>query len=55
MSGYTYTLPASTHLGSIDKEAVEDVDGSGAVHDGEEEGEEPAETDHGQDVESVLQ
>ena len=38
------------YLWPIHEEAVQNVDGSGAVHDGEEEGEEPTEADHGQDL-----
>ena len=38
------------YLNPINQKAVNDVDGDVIVHDGEEEGEEPAEGDHGQNL-----
>lgn len=43
------------YLDSVDEEAVHDVDGDVAVDGGEEEGEEPAEGDHGQNLQLVLE
>ena len=48
-------LPCIQYLCPIHKEAVQNRDGSGAVHDGEEKSEEPTEADHGQDLQPVLQ
>ena len=44
---YMYVTP---HLDPINQKAVNDVDGDVVVHDREEEGEEPAEGDHGQNL-----
>ena len=38
------------YLDPINQKAVNDVDGDVIVHDGEEQGEEPAEGDHGQNL-----
>ena len=43
------------YLCPIHEEAVQNDDGGGAVHDREEESEEPGEADHGQDLQPVLQ
>jgi len=43
------------YLDPINKEAVDDVDGGGVVHDGEEEGKKPAQGDHGQDLQLVFE
>lgn len=47
--------PHSPYLAPVDEEAVDNVDGDIAADGGEEEREEPAERDHGQDLQLVLE
>ena len=50
MQHYTVLHYVTPHLDPINQKAVNDVDGDVVVHDREEEGEEPAEGDHGQNL-----
>ena len=50
MQHYTVLHYVTLYLDPINQKAVNDVDGDVIVHDREEEGEEPAEGDHGQNL-----